>query len=119
MSDASMLITQTLPGTSVFVDAAGLKGAQIDAGSLAYSVDNTTVAAVITPDPQNASDPLSFQVTPNAGSVPAGTTVTVSLSMRATSGAGATTLTDSKSIDVVAPPAGVAAKGSIVLGQPR
>ena len=110
MADGTVRNDQVLPGTSVFTDAKGDKGAVIDAGSLAYSVDNPALATVSQPDPANSGDPDSFVLTPVG---PIGTVV---VSMKATSNGGATALSDSKSVNITA---GLAVSGAIVLGAAR
>lgn len=109
MADATVRDDQVLPGSSTFVDAKGQKGAVIDAGSLSYAVDNTAVATVSQPDPANPGDPNGFVINP----VAVGSIV---LSMKATSNAGATAISDSKTVDVTP---GLAVSGTISFGAPR
>jgi len=110
MADASVRVDQVLPGTTVFTDIDGNKGAVIDDGSLAYSVDNAALASVAMDTQGSGGDPTAFILTP------VGTLGTVVVSMKATAKGGTVPLSDSKSVDITA---GAAVAGTIVLGAPR
>lgn len=103
---------QELPGSVSFTDAAGQPGAVIDAGSLAYAVDDTALANVVSPDPQDpAGDPATFVIQWAGQKLGMG-----QLQVTATSGGGANQLTGVGSFQFVA---GDATQEAVNFGAPR